>query len=259
MNLWAFRDALFDPSCAVPDDIRVRSGADANQRFSVHRNNALSALVDALATTFPVVQALVGEDFFRATASAFVRQSPPTSPVLAGYGGAFPSFLASFPPAQQIGYLADVAQLEWLYQSALYAAEASALSHEDLQGLAGHPAALAARHWPLHPSVGVLRSTHPVVSIWAAHQHDDNSETLHALSGIQHRPEAALIVRPDGWTVSVIRISAAEALFLGALQDGGSLPQAIALVSDSGQTLDLPFVLATLFKHGLLMNNTTHQ
>jgi hypothetical protein len=254
MNMQAFRDALFDPSHPLPEDVWVRPGADAAHRFSVHRNNVLASLVDALATTFPVALALVGEAFFRATASAFVRRSPPTSPVLGEYGGAFPEFLASFPPAQLVVYLADVARLEWLRQAALCAADAMLMDVEQLQCLLVDTTSLLEQHWRLHPSVGLLHSDHPVFSIWAAHQHDDGPQVHQALARIQHRPEAALVVRQAEGSVVVVSISAAEALFLQALQNNSTLPQAIEFVIASEPLLDVPRTLAMLFKQGVFLS-----
>ena len=106
-----FSAALRDPTQAAPRGLHTWNGSDPAARFAVYRNNVVSSLIDALAETFPVVQALVGVEFFRAMASLFVRQSPPRSRVLASYGAALPSFIASFAPAQldlQREYLARV-------------------------------------------------------------------------------------------------------------------------------------------------------
>src|SRR5512139_2634059 len=92
----AFGKALLDPDRPVPADIHVWDGSDPARRFAVYRNNVVSSLVDALAATFPVVQELVGEEFFRAMSAVYVRRSPPGSPVLATYGHSFADFVEEF-------------------------------------------------------------------------------------------------------------------------------------------------------------------
>src|SRR6266545_2079406 len=81
-------------------------------RLRVYRHHVFESLGSALATTFPTVQALVGEDFFRMLARAFVGQSPPNQPVLAEYGAGFPAFIAGHDAARDLPYLADVARLD---------------------------------------------------------------------------------------------------------------------------------------------------
>src|SRR6266542_3456863 len=88
---------------------------DLQAAFAAHLLGADSGdlAAEALATTFPTVQALVGEDFFRMLARAFVGQSPPNQPVLAEYGAGFPAFIAGHDAARDLPYLADIARLDW--------------------------------------------------------------------------------------------------------------------------------------------------
>ncbi|MGS0757134.1 HvfC/BufC family peptide modification chaperone, partial [Roseateles sp. GG27B] len=117
-----------DPQRPTPSGVRVWNGSDPSARLAVYRNNVVSSLVDALAETFPVVEQLVGSEFFRAMAVLFVRQAPPRSRVLAHYGQAFPSFIADFEPAQGLPYLADMARLEVARVAAYHAADADSVS-----------------------------------------------------------------------------------------------------------------------------------
>ena len=89
----AFAAALLDPQLPCPDGLCSANGADPASRFSVYRNNVQSSLINALADSYPVVQQLVGEDFFRAMAAVFVQQHPPETPLMSRYGEALPAFL----------------------------------------------------------------------------------------------------------------------------------------------------------------------
>ncbi|MFA7290739.1 MAG: DNA-binding domain-containing protein, partial [Rhodocyclaceae bacterium] len=132
MNHSHFAAALLDPAQPAPAGLITWNGSDPAQRFGIYRNNVMVSLIEALADTFPVVQTLVGEEFFRAMAREFVRVSPPVSPVLAYYGDEFPAFVEHFPPAASLPYLADVARLEYARVLAFHAADSVPLATETL-------------------------------------------------------------------------------------------------------------------------------
>src|SRR3990167_7733275 len=94
----AFANALLDPELPSPGGLSTWNGSDPATRFAVYRNNVTVSLIDALADTFPVVQALVGEEFFRAMARVSVRATPPRSRLMAFYGHDFADFVSAFPP-----------------------------------------------------------------------------------------------------------------------------------------------------------------
>lgn len=102
MNTQAsFASALFDSEQPCPADLYCGNGADPASRFAVYRNNVQSSLINALADAYPVVAQLVGDEFFRAMATLYVRRFPPTSAVLSDYGHDFADFIGGFlpPPA----------------------------------------------------------------------------------------------------------------------------------------------------------------
>ena len=103
-----FSRAMLEQGLPVPE------GLAPARRFSVYRNNLYARLSDALRSRYPVVERLVGRDFFYAAAAVFIGAHPPSSPVLIEYGEAFPAFLETFEPARELPYLADTARLEWL-------------------------------------------------------------------------------------------------------------------------------------------------
>ena len=78
----AFAEALLDPDRPLPAGIIDPDGAPAPKRFAVYRNNVTVSLIEALAAGFPVVQRIVGEEFFGAMACEFVRAHPPGSPLV---------------------------------------------------------------------------------------------------------------------------------------------------------------------------------
>lgn len=245
-----FAAALLDPDRPCPPGLRAWNGSDPAVRLAVHRNNVMASLIDALGESFPVVQQLVGEDFFRAMAGLFVRRSPPRSRVLALYGQDLPRFIADFEPARSLPYLADVARLEAARVRACHAAEA--------QPLAPHAVALALSSGEragglrlvCHPSLASIASAHAVVSLWAAHQHDEGIEA--ALQGVDvDAPENALVLR-QGLDVLVLRAPEGAAAFVAALLEGASLSDAAAAATDRAPAFELAATLRLLLAHGAL-------
>ena len=105
------------------------------RRFAVYRNNVMVTLSKALKSRFPAVDKIVGEEFFGAMARVFVSERPPRSPLLATYGDEFADFIATFEPASDLPYLADVARLEAARTRAYHSADAVPIDADGLTAL----------------------------------------------------------------------------------------------------------------------------
>jgi hypothetical protein len=194
--------------------------AMAPERRAIHRNNVRSGLIEALSIRYPVVKQLVGDAFFAAMAAEFALDHPPLSPSFIFYGADFTDFVEGFVPAASLPYLAHVAMLESRWFEAYHAADAAPLTREDFAAVA--PGTLADVTFAFHPSLAVVASPFPIVSIFAAHQGQG------ALPSIDMtKAETALIARPE-LDVEVTAIDAGFAKFLVALRSGEPLGAAVA-------------------------------
>ncbi|WP_373352898.1 DUF2063 domain-containing protein [Pseudoroseicyclus sp. CXY001] len=230
-----FPTALLDPTAPPPPGLTDGQGGPAGRRFDVYRNNVAVALREALAAGFPVTQALVGEAFFHAMAGAFARVSPPQSPVMRLYGAAFPEFIAGFPPAATLPYLADVARLEMALRESYHAADAAPVGPD---ALAAFPEArLPALRLRFAPATRLVTSAHPIVSIWAAH---------HGGPKPAPGPEAALVTRP-GFDPAPHVVPETALPALRAHMEGAPLGTAAALAPEA-----LPGLLRLLLTSGAL-------
>lgn len=239
-----FAGAVLDPEAAVPAPVSRKAGGVPSRRFGVYRNNVYASLIDVLAGRFPVVARLVGEEFFRAMARIYIESEPPRSAVLLRYGRSFPDFVASFPPAASLPYLADMARLEWAWHAAYHAEDAAPVPLAELAGAVerAEDAVLT-----LHPSLGVVRSPYPIVSIFELNtQGGDVPPTR--LEG----SEDALVVRSK-LEVELQRLPQGGASFILALKAEKSLGEAAAIALDEAPGFDLEANLAGLLASGAVV------
>ena len=74
----------------------------------------------------------------------------------------------AYEPAAAVRYLADVARVEAAWTRAYHAEDAAPLTVADLAAMPADE--LGAARLMRHPAAALVRSAHPVGSIWAAHQ-----------------------------------------------------------------------------------------
>ena len=238
-----FAAALIDAERPVPAALTSHSARAPHKRFAVYRNNVIVGLVEALRTQFPATEQIVGSDFFVAMARVFVTSQPPRSPILVTYGEGFPDFIADFTPAAEVPYLADVARLEIARTRAYHAADAEPLDPTRWQSIDPHN--LLAARVALHPSLKIVRSPFPIVTIWAM-----NSRAAELGSIENCGPEDAVVVRPR-LDVEVRRLPAGGAVFLGALASAVPLGEAADAAAAEHLKFDLAANLAALIGGGL--------
>jgi hypothetical protein len=192
-------------------------GIPAADRLQIHRNTMLTVLTNALALTYPAVEALVGAEFFAQTARDFIHGDPPRAALLTLYGAAFPDFLSLYGPVAGLPYLPDVARLEWALEQAAHGPaddEAPPLADIDIGGT----------RLALAPSLALLRVGFQAEPIWRAVLDNDGD----ALGRIDTGPAVSMLaVWRSGDGAAVLSLSAASAVFLKETIAGASAEAAI--------------------------------
>src|SRR3546814_15291880 len=107
---------------------------------------------------------MCGYGVFGARGRVYGARAPPHSHIMLDYGASFPDFSERFEPATTLPYLADVARIERAWIEAYHAAEAPALDPAALARFT--PDELPALRLRLHPSVRLVRSRFPAMTIW---------------------------------------------------------------------------------------------
>jgi hypothetical protein len=240
-----FAPALRDPDRAMPSVVAGPKGKATRQRYNVYRNNVTVSLINALAAAFPGTRRITGTDFFRAMARVHVRASPPSSPLLFDYGRGFPEFIERYEHARPMPWLADVARIERAWLDAYHAADAQPMTAEALASIP--PERLADLVLTPHPTMRIVRSRFPAVSIFAANRSEGPVGPVAA-----SEPEDALLTRPR-LEVTVRRLPPGGAVFLAHLSAGDPLGAAAAAAFADSPEFDLPANLAGVLAAGVFI------
>ncbi len=203
-----------------------------------------AGLMKTLKSRFPVTEKLVGEEFFAAMTHAYVLERPPRSPLLATYGDDFADFIAAFEPARELAYLADVARLEAARTRAYHAADATPIEAARFATLDAQTVGDVAVE--LLPSAEIVRSSHPIVTIWAMNTGEQDLAPIEDWNA-----EDALVVRPH-LDVEVRLLPPGGAAFLLALADGRPIAEAAAAGLADHAEFDLARNLAGLIGANLV-------
>jgi hypothetical protein len=214
--------------------------------IDVYRNNYCGNLNAALAGAYPVIEQLVGKDFFRLLTRQFIGQHPSRSGNLHHYGEEMASFVAAFESARGLVYLADIASLEWACHCSYFAPDAGVLD-------IGRLSRISQEHYPslvllTHPACHVVRSNYPIADIWHAHQPGAPGD-FHI--DLDSGPCIALVSRKDD-VVVVGEMTQADAAWLQSIQAGAPLGTATDATLERYPEFDLQAALLTLVSQDVL-------
>lgn len=225
------------------------SGELVDRRMAIYRANMVAAAHKALASAYPVIRQVVGDDFFHGLAREYQRGTPSASGDLTGFGASFDAFLAAFEHTQSMPWLPDLARLEWAVHRAYGAADAP---HWDPSSLATvEPDRQAAIRFQWAPGTTVVASAHPIVRIWTIHQPGHDGE----FSVDWARADTALVSR-DGFAVTVHACTGADAAFVRASLEGATLGDAAAAALSDQPDFDLGALLARVLPARLICGFT---
>jgi len=185
-------------------------------------------LLDGLITHFPVTRRVAGDESFDAMARRFIVTERSCPARRFPNWEAFPSFLRGQGKAASIEYVADIADLEVARGKAKYAADARPI------GAQAFPSLAAELRLVLHPSIFLVASRFPIVTMW------ENNQSEHENGGVgRWSAECALVARAF-LEVEVRRLPAGGHAFISALSQGGTIAAAL----DAGTAADPKFDIA---------------
>jgi uncharacterized protein (UPF0276 family) len=253
----AFGAALADPG-QLPALAPLLKGDAA--RLGIYRGNLAFAWRRALASSYPVLRRLMGEQDFDGLARAYGRAHPAQDPDLNRFGAGLPEFLEGAIGSGGDLWLPDLARLEWLAHESWYAPDAPAVLDAAAGGpltvLAGlNPAQFEASRAILHPSLRLHASGWDTAALWLAHQpggQEAPAAPKPQQQDQQQRPSHALILRAR-WQVHVRETGAAEHAALARLAAGDSFGAAFDAAFDVDEDAEIAAWLDGWLNSGVLV------
>ncbi|MBI2753746.1 MAG: putative DNA-binding domain-containing protein [Betaproteobacteria bacterium] len=222
----------------------------ARERLSVYRSNVHANCAKALAGAYPIVRAIVGEDFFEGLAREYARAHPSSSGDLNEYGAELAVYVAEFMHTQDLPYLPDVTRMEWLAHRAYYAADAPPFELARLAAMA--PEVYPALRPVLAPPCALLESRWPLARIWLVHQDDYEGEVQVDL----HAGPDRILVHRARWHARVTPLSRGEYRFLAGVRDGAALGEVLEAAVADDPEFDAGTALACWVAAGVIVDLT---
>ena len=109
---------LHDDQKKMLADLLQPGRRQSDKGAQLHANNIRETLTQSLRDSYPMAHMLLGEDYFRQSAHAYIALSPPVSGDLNLYGDSFADFLKHLPGMVDYLYVPDIAAMEWLAHEA---------------------------------------------------------------------------------------------------------------------------------------------
>lgn len=200
--------------------IHATKEKSAALQLSIYRSSIFGGLKKALAETYPVTKALVGEEFFNMMLGQYIKEYPCMVQDLNDYGGELADFIKNLKQAKSVPYLADVASLEWFYNIALNAAVQENNLHELSQFSAAQQLHVALA---LPNGSSLLRSAYPIDDIWKMHEEDTDADVTSsgATSGdMSVGEDVFIIIRKNLSKVHIDKLTAEQFYFLSSIHEG---------------------------------------
>jgi hypothetical protein len=134
--------------------VRGDSRLSAIERLDIYAEMYFYRLLDCLKEDYPATLAVVGATNFHNLITGYLLAYPPSHPSVLYAGRYLPDFLESHPLREQWQFIADLARLERALIEVFHAADAPALSRDELH-------AIAPGDWPMlelktHPALQLL-------------------------------------------------------------------------------------------------------
>ncbi len=233
----------FEGDVKATEKLIIPDGLSVTQRLAIYKNNTFITLTEALSKTYPVIQKLVGSDFFDYAAREFIQKSPPLPGPLSEYGSGFADFLDGFEAAKSIPYLGDVARLEWAMNVSYHAENIPPINAQDLSQIPEDIFGSACLI--LHPSYQTATSEYPVFDIWQYNQPDGETVEINFNTGSN-----ILIIRPDE-RVNIHSVNIEFIKFLRLLESGKNIEQACALTEAIAPEFDCVRAVVELLSIGI--------
>jgi hypothetical protein len=242
-----FQAYLLRGARAIEAEVQGTERVPVAVRLGIYAGAYGSRLTDALASNYPALAGLLGEEEFRALGAAYVASHDSACYSIRYYGDGLAEFLAAQPPYAEAPVLAELARFEWALSGVFDAPDAEPIGPEALAAVA--PAEWAALRFAWHPSVRRLALNWNAPQLWKA-----------LTSEGAERPELAVLAEPLEWLAwrrgleTLFRsLTRSEAAVLDTARAGASFGELCELLAAGHGASRAPGEAAALL-HGWLVS-----
>lgn len=218
------------------------------QRALVYRNSGMLALVGALRSNYPRLDALMGEAFFSQMAKAYVQRYPAKQRSLVGYGDQLADFIDSQVGEHKLEWLGDLARLDRGWLEAHLAADAASLTLERIADIPQET--LLTAFLEFHPSLRLIQTRWDIGALWLDLKAGILPDTQQTLDDM---PSTMMFWRPAG-DVLAKSLSSEDFAFLEILRRGETLNEACSILMEANPDANLSILIAGIFSADLITN-----
>jgi hypothetical protein len=239
----SFQTQVLQGGDAIAGELSADERFTLAVRLGVYTHAYAARLIEALAETFPAVQAALGERQFARQVGDFVRARPSRFRSVRDYGEQLSAWLTSRLGGPRAQGIADLARFEWAMAGAFDAADDPALEPQQLASV--EPARWPSLQFTFAPSLRRLSVTSNCLAWWKF----ACAEQLRPSRWRSTCPQQWLIWRQE-LAVFYRRLPQAEARALDAALAGRSFGQLCEQLSGAAQAAQL---LQGWFNAGLVV------
>ncbi len=171
-------------SALLSDNTHFRN----SERLNVYRNNYFGGLHACLQSIYPVIERILGEDYFKTLSHSYIRQFPSQDNNLNNYGAFLPEYLTSLLTSRkelaEFPYLADLAQLESSLHRLYYSANPASFDFHALSIIEESQQSSIIFH--ISPCLAWMSTPFPVREIYLSHQNGHPPNEIRGLSEVEY-------------------------------------------------------------------------
>lgn len=223
--------------------------------LNVYRNGYLKTCSDALVSSFPSVESLVGENYFRQLAHSYIEVHPPGKGTLVGYGHQFPEFLQTRLHDHSLSYLADTAVLDAAWMASFFARNERVLDADGIEAMNAQGGDVSDLRASLAPSTRLVDLHYDLLETWALIREQGALKHDVSVSPLEHQ---VLFWRLDG-QILFRALQVGESAFLSAFATTTTLGAAAEKALEADENFDIANSFAALLDNKILRTEGDEQ
>lgn len=149
---------------AITKSIISDAKVGVKRRLGIYYDGYRLRIIEALASSYPKLKQLLGDDLFDTVARNYITEYPSTYRNMRWYGGNMQTHLQNTLPQHPVA--AEMANLEWALSLAFDAEDTPTISLNDLAAIP--PEDWAALKFSFQPALQIVRFRWNIIAIWKA-------------------------------------------------------------------------------------------